>query len=78
MATAFTRAELLVLPAVIDVVTAGKALRLSPTLTRSLVRRGELRALSSGLGESTARLLAAVLELLELPSDSVDAGPSTA
>lgn len=79
MATALTRAELLVLPAVIDVVTAGKALGLGRTLAHALVRRGEFPVPVFRLGRVYRVPTAAVLELLELPPEiHTDTGPPAA
>lgn len=79
MATALTRAELLVLPAVIDVVTAGKALGLGRTLAHALVRRGEFPVPVFRLGRVYRVPTAAVLELLELPPEvRADTGPPAA
>ena len=66
MAAALTREEVLVLPAVIDVVTAGRALGLGRTLTHELVRRGEFPVPVLRVGRVYRVPTAGVLKLLEL------------
>jgi hypothetical protein len=72
MAAALTREEVLVLPAVIDVVTAGRALGLGRTLTHELVRRGEFPVPVLRVGRVYRVPTAGVLKLLALypPSDN--------
>ncbi len=66
MAAALTREEVLVLPAVIDVVTAGRALGLGRTLTHELVRRGEFPVPVLRVGRVCRVPIAGVLKLLAL------------
>ncbi|MBA2416618.1 MAG: DNA-binding protein [Geodermatophilaceae bacterium] len=66
MAAALTREEVLVLPAVIDVVTAGRALGLGRALTHELVRRGEFPVPVLRVGHVYRVPTAGVLKLLAL------------
>lgn len=69
MTGALTRDELLALPAVIDIVTAGRALGLGRTLAHALARRGEFPVPVLRAGRVYRVATARVLELLAIELD---------
>ncbi len=66
MTPALTRDELLALPAVIDIVTAGRALGLGRTLAHDLARRGQFPVPVLRAGRVYRVPTAALLELLAI------------
>jgi len=75
MTGALTRDELLALPAVIDIVTAGRALGLGRTLAHALARRGEFPVPVLRAGRVYRVATARVLELLAI---ELEPSPTTA
>lgn len=75
MTTAVTRAELLALPAVVDIPTAGRAYGIGERLAYELARRGEFPVPVLRLGRLLRVRTADLLEHLE-PRHS-ESGPAT-
>ncbi|MFJ5550503.1 hypothetical protein [Streptomyces sp. NPDC093225] len=68
--SALTRDELLALPPVIDLETAGRAFGLKRSTTYDLARRGELPVATLRLGRAQRVLTAELLEVLGIQPDT--------
>lgn len=70
MTRALSTAELLALPAAVDIVTAGRALGIGRTKTFEIARSGEFPAPVLRLGNAYRVPKAALLRLLEIAEDT--------
>lgn len=77
MTAPLTREELLALPPVIDLVTAGRALGIGRTAAHELARRDQWPTPLLRLGTRYRVPTAALLRLLEISPDVQEAGAST-
>lgn len=77
MTAAMTRAELLALPAAVDLTTAARALGLGRTKAQELARAGQWPTPILRLGSAYRVPTASLLRLLEIAPDTTEAGAPT-
>lgn len=70
-----SRAELLALPAAVDVETAGRALNMKRSTAYALAKRGELPVRTLRIGRSYRVVTAELLDLLGIARSDVEARP---